>query len=182
MILFLVPVPTEGKRQFSLTYTLVTHWSHIGHSYVTHHFEGRGAILWWVSSHRKYFAVLLWSLIRDSPHLVMSLFTQKIFCCFAVLLFCSDLTEAKERHITARSFRVLFRGASFDCISEYLKDINSFGTLQFCVTFWSSFFLFFFFFVLSTFCLCFLNNNVLIWAWTVYIFSVRCVLTKCVPP
>ena len=83
-----------------------------GHSYVTHH------ILWWVSSHRKY---------------------------FAVLLFCSDLTEAKERHITARSFRVLFRGASFDCIFEYLKDINSFGTLQFCVTFWSSFFFSFFF-------------------------------------
>ena len=61
--------------------------------------EGRGATcvyrMWQVAFFRTYFA-----------------------------FFGFDLAEARERHFTARSLRMLFEDISLDCISDYLKEID----------------------------------------------------------
>ena len=44
-----------------------------------------------------------------------------------ILLTCSDFTEIRESHFTAKSLRMLFQGISPEKIFNFLKEINIFG-------------------------------------------------------
>ena len=50
--------------------------------------------------------------------------------------FFSDLIEARERHFTVRSLRMLFEDLCLDCSFDYLKEIKKIGKLQSFLTFW----------------------------------------------
>ena len=86
MIVFLVPVLTEEKRLFSLDFTLVFHIIMI-HSF----------------------------LLKGGEPSVCIPCDELLSTEHIIVLFCSDLIDARERHFTSRSVRVPFVGVSLDC-------------------------------------------------------------------
>ena len=47
-----------------------------------------------------------------------------------ILLTCSDFTEIRESHFTAKSLRMLCKDISPEKILNFLKEINIFGNIS----------------------------------------------------
>ena len=76
---------------------------HIGQSFITHSFLLKG---------------------EEPP---MCIGCDKRLTIEHILLTCSDFTEIRESHFTAKSLLMLFQGISPEKICNFLKEINTFG-------------------------------------------------------
>ena len=87
MMVFLVPVLTEEKRPLSLDFTLVSH------------------------------TIMIHSLLLNGEEPSVCIPCDELLTIeHIIVLFCSDLIEARERRFTSRSVRIPFVGVSLDCI------------------------------------------------------------------
>ena len=73
---------------------------------------------------------------------------DELFIIRYILLFCSDLVEARKRYFTAMSRKMLFEDITLSFGCDFLREINVFGKLcifgSFYAVFSSVFFSFFF--------------------------------------
>ena len=90
--------PRRNRKEESVMARL-----HIGHSFITHSFLLKG---------------------EEPP---MCIGCDKRLTVEHILLTCSDFTEIRESHFTAKSLRMLFQDILPEKIFNFLKEINIFG-------------------------------------------------------
>ena len=70
---------------------------------------------------------------------------DELFIIRYILLFCSDLVEARKRYFTAMSRKMLFEDITLSFGCDFLREINVFGNLCIFGSFYAVFSFFFFF-------------------------------------